>query len=86
MRAFIGETTDEGDRIIELACNLDDMTPEELSFAMEELFTLGALNVYFTSIGMKKKADPVLSSHACAAKDSGNRCLSAFLSTQRPSA
>lgn len=54
VRAFIGETTDEGDRIIELACNLDDMTPEELSFAMEELFTLGALDVYFTSIGMKK--------------------------------
>lgn len=54
VRAFIGETTDEGDRIIELACNLDDMTPEELPFAMEELFTLGALDVYFTSIGMKK--------------------------------
>ena len=54
VRAFIGETVDEGDRIIELACNLDDMTPEELSFAMEELFTLGALDVYFTSIGMKK--------------------------------
>lgn len=54
VRAFIGETADEGDRIIELACNLDDMTPEELSFAMEELFTLGALDVYFTSIGMKK--------------------------------
>ncbi len=54
VRAFIGETTDEGDRIIELACNLDDMTPEELSFAMEELFTLGALDVYFTNIGMKK--------------------------------
>lgn len=54
VRAFIGETTDEGDRIIELACNLDDMTPEELSFAMEELFTLSALDVYFTSIGMKK--------------------------------
>lgn len=54
VRAFIGETTDEGDRIIELACNLDDMTPEELSFAMEELFSLGALDVYFTSIGMKK--------------------------------
>lgn len=54
VRAFIGETANEGDRIIELACNLDDMTPEELSFAMEELFALGALDVYFTSIGMKK--------------------------------
>lgn len=54
VRAFIGETANDGEEIIELACNLDDMTPEELSFAMEELFTLGALDVYFTSIGMKK--------------------------------
>ena len=54
VRAFIGETTDDGEEIIELACNLDDMTPEELAFAMEELFSLGALDVYFTSIGMKK--------------------------------
>lgn len=54
VRAFIGETANDGEEIIELACNLDDMTPEELSFAMEELFTLGALDVYFTNIGMKK--------------------------------
>lgn len=54
VRAFIGETANDGEEIIELACNLDDMTPEELSFALEELFTLGALDVYFTSIGMKK--------------------------------
>lgn len=54
VRAFIGETANDGEEIIELACNLDDMTPEELSFAMEELFALGALDVYFTSIGMKK--------------------------------
>lgn len=54
VRAFIGETANDGEEIIELACNLDDMTPEELSFAMEELFTIGALDVYFTSIGMKK--------------------------------
>lgn len=82
VRAFIGETANDGEEIIELACNLDDMTPEELAFAMEELFSLGALDVYFTNIGMKK-AGPALSLHACAAKDSGNRCLSAYLSTQR---
>lgn len=54
VRAFIGETANDGEEIIELACNLDDMTPEEFAFAMEELFSLGALDVYFTSIGMKK--------------------------------
>lgn len=68
VRAFIGETTDEGDRIIELACNLDDMTPEELSFAMEELFTLGALDVYFTSIGMKKSRPGVKLTCMCREK------------------
>lgn len=68
VRAFIGETTDEGDRIIELACNLDDMTPEELAFAMEELFSLGALDVYFTSIGMKKSRPGVKLTCMCREK------------------
>lgn len=54
VRVLLGETKGECEQIIELACNLDDMTPEELGFAMEELFRLGALDVYFTSIGMKK--------------------------------
>lgn len=68
VRAFIGETADEGDRIIELACNLDDMTPEELAFAMEELFSLGALDVYFTSIGMKKSRPGVKLTCMCREK------------------
>lgn len=68
VRAFIGETTDEGDRIIELACNLDDTTPEELSFAMEELFALGALDVYFTNIGMKKSRPGVKLTCMCRAR------------------
>lgn len=54
VRVLLGETEGECEQIIELACNLDDMTPEELGFAMEELFRLGTLDVYFTSIGMKK--------------------------------
>lgn len=68
VRAFIGETADEGDRIIELACNLDDMTPEELAFAMEELFSIGALDVYFTSIGMKKSRPGVKLTCMCREK------------------
>lgn len=68
VRAFIGETADKGDRIIELACNLDDMTPEELAFAMEELFSLGALDVYFTNIGMKKSRPGVKLTCMCREK------------------
>lgn len=68
VRAFIGETADDGEEIIELACNLDDMTPEELAFAMEELFSLGALDVYFTNIGMKKSRPGVKLTCMCREK------------------
>lgn len=68
VRAFIGETANDGEEIIELACNLDDMTPEELAFAMEELFSLGALDVYFTDIGMKKSRPGVKLTCMCREK------------------
>lgn len=68
VRAFIGETANDGEEIIELACNLDDMTPEELAFAMEELFSLGALDVYFTNIGMKKSRPGIKLTCMCREK------------------
>lgn len=54
LRAFLGDTIEQSEKIIELKCNLDDMTGEELGFAMERLFEAGALDVYFTNISMKK--------------------------------
>ncbi len=42
------------DTIVELSCNLDDMTPEEIGFATGELIEHGALEVYTTSAQMKK--------------------------------
>ena len=42
------------DTIVELACNLDDMTGEAIGHACEELFAAGALDVFTTAIGMKK--------------------------------
>lgn len=44
----------EQDEVLELQCNLDDMPPEELSYAMELLLRAGALDVYTIPIGMKK--------------------------------
>ncbi len=42
------------DTIWELACNVDDMTAEEIGFALEEFLAAGALEVYTVPIGMKK--------------------------------
>lgn len=54
VRAMLGRTDDSRDQIAELSCNLDDMTGEEIGFAMEQLLAAGALDVYTTAIGMKK--------------------------------
>lgn len=48
---------DTGARVaaaILLQTNIDDMNPEMLGYLMERLFTLGARDVYFTPITMKK--------------------------------
>ena len=54
VRAFIGETGNTCEEVIELVCNLDDMTPEAVAFAQQLLFDEGALDVYTIPIGMKK--------------------------------
>lgn len=53
LRAMLGEEGSE-DSVMELSCNLDDMTGEEIGFAMEALLAGGALDVYTVPIGMKK--------------------------------
>lgn len=55
-------------QVVELRCNLDDMTPEAISFAQSRLFAAGALDVYTTPIGMKKCRPGVLFSCLCAAE------------------
>ena len=54
LRAFWGESAGERGEIVELVCNLDDMTPEALAFACERLLEQGALDVYTTPGTMKK--------------------------------
>ena len=55
VRAFWGEEEprESGD-ILELVCNIDDMTPEALAFACQRLLEAGALDVYTTPGTMKK--------------------------------
>lgn len=54
IRALLGEKKDQKDLVLELSCNVDDMTAEEIGFAMDRLFEGGALEVYTVPIGMKK--------------------------------
>ena len=57
VRAMLGHTQEDKGEILELVCNLDDMTPEALSFACQRLLEEGALDVY-TLPGCMKKGRP----------------------------
>jgi uncharacterized protein (DUF111 family) len=48
------------DHVVEVECNLDDVTGETLGYTMERLFDAGALDVWFTSIQMKKNRPGVM--------------------------
>lgn len=54
VRAMLGEISGGSEKVLELRCNLDDITAEDISFARDVLFENGALDVYTHSIGMKK--------------------------------
>jgi uncharacterized protein (DUF111 family) len=69
VRAMLGSTNENTDSIAELSCNLDDMTGEEIGFAMERLLEAGALDVYTTSIGMKKNRPGILLTVLCRPAD-----------------
>jgi uncharacterized protein (TIGR00299 family) protein len=54
VRVFLGESKERDADIVEIACNLDDMTGEDMGFALEVLMENGALDVYIVPIQMKK--------------------------------
>lgn len=60
--AKIGECEET---IIELSCNVDDMTPEAVGFAIDELLRAGAPDAYYVPIGMKKNRPGVILSCLC---------------------
>lgn len=53
------------DQILELSCNLDDMTPEAVSYAVGLLLEAGALDVFTTSTYMKKNRPGLLLTCLC---------------------
>lgn len=53
LRGILGAQEGSG-TIYQLDCNLDDMMGEDLAYCMDKLFDLGALDVWFSPIYMKK--------------------------------
>ncbi|MBQ0070567.1 MAG: nickel pincer cofactor biosynthesis protein LarC [Spirochaetales bacterium] len=69
VRVFVGEEEGKTDVITALECNLDDMTPEEVGFALEKVMEEGALDAYTVSIGMKKNRPGILFTVLCKEED-----------------
>ena len=55
--------------LVEFKCNVDDMTGEEIAFAMDMLFAAGALDVYTLPVGMKKSRTGTLINVTCKKED-----------------
>ena len=65
VRAMMGLTQETGDEVLELQCNLDDMTGEELGFALERILEAGAVEAFTAAVGMKKSRPGVLVTVLC---------------------
>jgi uncharacterized protein (TIGR00299 family) protein len=75
LRAVLGQTSSstahdwETDTIVTVQTNLDDVSSELLGSFMEKALTLGALDVFYTPIQMKKNRPGVLLSVLCTTAD-----------------
>ncbi len=69
VRVLLGERGDARDTVSVLSCNVDDMSAEEIGYAMDRLFEGGAREVYTVPIGMKKNRPGTLIRVICSAAD-----------------
>lgn len=81
VRAMLGQTERAGEQVAELRCNLDDMTPEAVGFAVQELFAAGALDVFTAAVGMKKNRPGVLLVCVCRLEQRDEMLRLLFLHT-----
>ncbi len=68
VRAFLGEGKGSEDVVLELSCNVDDMTAEAIGYATERLLEGGAFEVYTVAVGMKKNRPGTLIRVICSPK------------------
>lgn len=65
VRVLMGEQQNTEGEICELSCNMDDMTGEEIAYAMNMLLEHGAREVFTTAVGMKKNRPGILLTCLC---------------------
>ena len=88
VRAFLvdtaGTAAGPNDAVTELKANVDDMTGEELGYAMDRLLEAGALDVSYTPVYMKKNRPGVIMTCLCRPGDADRlavevlRCTGTF--------
>lgn len=56
LRVYLGETdtSDDSDQVVVIETNIDDMNPQWYDHVIDRLYSAGALEVFLTSIQMKK--------------------------------
>ena len=71
VRAILGESfaENQADTICELSCNVDDMTGEDIAFAIETFLQNGALDAFTVPCTMKKGRPGVLVTVLCKGPD-----------------
>lgn len=69
VRVMLGESADKTDKVLNLSCNVDDMTAEAIGFAMGKLFDIGAMEVFTVPAGMKKNRPGTLIEVLCRPED-----------------
>lgn len=57
------------DLVYEISCNIDDMSGEEIGYAMDSLLEAGALDVYYIPIQMKKNRPGIIFNVLCNEAD-----------------
>ena len=67
VRAVLGESGAAGaaETVLQLQCNLDDMTPEDVGYALERIYAAGAVEAFTVAAGMKKNRPGVLLTALC---------------------
>lgn len=65
VRAFLCVNEEFGDRIIELRCNIDDMTPEDIGYSIDIFLEGGAYDAFTSPIYMKKNRPATMLSVIC---------------------